>query len=100
MVECVEGFGANLQKLILTNLKFLGDRKVQVADIVTSDVREVPGCVAGNIVARITKTLLVQETEIAIRRGHLVVTQASREVRTENLRPGIAVLQQSGSVIN
>ncbi len=59
MVERVERFGAHLQNLTFANFEFLGERKIQVADTVPSNVGEVPGRVPGNVVTSIGEAILV-----------------------------------------
>ena len=63
MIEGVEHFGAHLEDLALADLELLGKRSIEVADAVASQVGEVPGRIAGNVVAGIGETVLIQVRE-------------------------------------
>src|SRR6266567_774267 len=97
MIEGIEHFGAHLEKLSLADLEFFGERCIQVADAVTSQIGEVAGCIARNIVARITKTILIEDAPSRL--GRIAIAQAARELRADHVRSLIAVSQQPGSVV-
>lgn len=63
MIEGIEHFGAHLEYLALADLELLGKRSIHVADAVASQVGEVPGRIAGNVVAGIGETVLIQVRE-------------------------------------
>ena len=63
MIEGIERFGAHLEDLSFADLEFFGQRKIQVADTVATQVGEVPRSIAGNVVAGIGKTILIQVRE-------------------------------------
>jgi hypothetical protein len=59
MVERVKHLGANLEGFAFTDLEFLGQGSVQVANSVASQIREMSRRIAGNVIAGIREAILV-----------------------------------------
>src|SRR5262249_55437571 len=98
MIECIKHFGADLEKFALPDLEFLRERRIQVVDPVSSQVGEVPGRVARNIVTRIAKTILLYDT--SSRHSLVSVTQSSGKLGASYIRPLIAISEEPSAVVN
>ena len=61
VIRRIEHLCTYLELLVLSDLEFLGEREIHVADSVTPQVGEVPRGIAGDIVARIRKAVLIQD---------------------------------------
>ena len=57
-----------------------------------------PGSIAGNVVARIGETILIQVREV--RTGCLAVTQTGPELGTDHIRPRVAIAQAPDAVLD
>src|SRR4051794_447887 len=93
MIECIKHFSAHLKDLALADRKLLGKRSVQVADTLKAQVGEVARCIAGNIVAGVAKTILINHGPARL--SGFVITQAGRKLRADHVWSLVAVNQQA-----
>ena len=92
MIECIEHLSADLEDLAFSDRKLLGERSVQIPNAIGSQLREIARRIARNIISGIAKAILIQNSP-SWRHCGLVITQASFELGTENIRSLIAVGQ-------
>src|SRR5215470_15938976 len=85
----VEHFGANLQLSPFFDFEFLHQRCIEIANAVAAQIREMPGTIAGNVVARIFQTSVVQ-VRCPGPRG-LMNADASPELRAGHVGTLIAI---------
>src|SRR6185503_19610181 len=90
-----EHLGADLQSGPLADLEFLGQRHVQIADSIATQIREMPRSIARDVITGILETSVIEIGSPRPRR--LMETDAGRKLRADHIRTLIAV-DQSPSV--